>query len=186
MAPLEKDLRKLLETTEEAARDAAERAVQAVFGRLALTEASTPDSLKNDSLRLQLRERARQLGRGYAEGDATLQSDEAVRKGVPYLREELAYEVWHRMLFARFLAENDLLIHPVYKTPVSIADCAQLAEESTDGKDTSYGSRFRGRPPARALRGIRALRSADAGTCEREAVAGVTDRAVAGSTLPRL
>ena len=31
---------------------------------------------------------------------------------MPQLIEEIAYEQWHRMLFARFLAENDLLMHP--------------------------------------------------------------------------
>jgi hypothetical protein len=134
MAVLDRDARRLLEAIEEDARDAAERAVQAVFDRLALDALLTPETLKNDPLRLQLRERARQLGRGYAEGDVVLESNEAVRKGAPYLKEELAYEIWHRMLFARFLAENGQLIHREYG-PLSIADCAGLAEEAADGRD---------------------------------------------------
>ncbi len=134
MAALDRDARKLLETTEEAARDAAERAVQAVFDRLALDEVLAPVSLRNDPFRLILRERARQLGRGYAEGEVVLESNEAVRKGAPYLKEELAYEIWHRMLFARFLAENGQLIHPEYGA-LSLADCAGLAEEAGDGRD---------------------------------------------------
>ena len=36
---------------------------------------------------------------------------------------ECAYEHWHRMLFSRFLAENDLLIHPEMKVAVSLAEC---------------------------------------------------------------
>ncbi len=39
------------------------------------------------------------------------------------LVQETAYEHWHRMLFARFLAENDLLMHPG-GAPLSPAPCA--------------------------------------------------------------
>ena len=38
-----------------------------------------------------------------------------------------AYEHWHRMLFARFLAENDLLIHPEMQVGVTLEECAELA-----------------------------------------------------------
>ncbi len=50
-------------------------------------------------LRRVLRARARQLGGGDQE------------EGLPRLVEEIAYER-HRLLFARFLAENRLLMHP--------------------------------------------------------------------------
>ena len=36
------------------------------------------------------------------------------------LVEQVAYEGWHRMLFARFLAENHLLIHPEWRVPGKI------------------------------------------------------------------
>ena len=45
------------------------------------------------------------------------------------LAHEVAYEHWHRMLFARFLAENDLLIEPVSGVAVSLAECEELARE---------------------------------------------------------
>ena len=45
------------------------------------------------------------------------------------LAEEIAYEHWHRMLFARFLAENSLLIHPDFGTAVTLAECDELAED---------------------------------------------------------
>ena len=51
-------------------------------------------------MRVALRAEARQLG------------------GFERLVEECAYEQWHRMLFARFLAENDLLIHPEHGVAV--------------------------------------------------------------------
>ena len=48
--------------------------------------------------------------------------------------EECAYEQWHRMLFARFLAENDLLIHPEHDVAVTLAECAEIAQ-SRSGAD---------------------------------------------------
>jgi hypothetical protein len=43
-----------------------------------------------------------------------------------HLVTEIAYEHWHRMLFARFLAESNLLMHPD-GYPVSLADCKEDA-----------------------------------------------------------
>jgi len=37
------------------------------------------------------------------------------------LVEEIAYQQWHRMLFARFLAENGLLMHPT-GVPVTLQE----------------------------------------------------------------
>lgn len=47
---------------------------------------------------------------------------------MPRLVEEIAYEQWHRLLFARFLAENDLLMHPA-GVAVTLEECAELAPE---------------------------------------------------------
>src|SRR5260370_19708024 len=44
------------------------------------------------------------------------------------LIEAAAYAHWHRMLFARFLAERGLLRHPEHNVPVSLEDCRELAE----------------------------------------------------------
>ena len=41
----------------------------------------------------------------------------------------VAYEQWHRMLFARFLIENDLLIHPEHQVSVSFEDLVELAHD---------------------------------------------------------
>jgi hypothetical protein len=76
-------------------------------------------------LRLRLRTSGRQLGDAPEGGDQAL------------LREEAAYEHWHRMLFARFLAENGLLTAPAggARVAVSLAECHDLARERglTDG-----------------------------------------------------
>src|SRR5690606_34106872 len=45
---------------------------------------------------------------------------------------EVAYEHWHRMLFARFLAENDLLIEPDSGMAITLAECQELARERND------------------------------------------------------
>jgi hypothetical protein len=55
---------------------------------------------------------------------------------------ECAYEQWHRLLFARFLAENNLLLHPRYKAPVTLADCEELATELGESDAWSVAARF--------------------------------------------
>jgi hypothetical protein len=75
--------------------------------------------------------------------------------------EQTAYEHWHRMLFARFLAENELLIHPEMKVAVTLEECAELAaaEGGVDAWDLAgrYASRmlpqiFRPDDPVLAVR----------------------------------
>jgi hypothetical protein len=55
---------------------------------------------------------------------------------------ECAYEQWHRLLFARFLAENRLLLHPRFKAPVTLADCEELAAELGEPDAWSVAARF--------------------------------------------
>ncbi|MFN3625445.1 MAG: Eco57I restriction-modification methylase domain-containing protein, partial [Hyphomicrobium sp.] len=45
------------------------------------------------------------------------------------LTQECAYEHWHRMLFARFLAETDLLIEPESGVAISLDEARELARE---------------------------------------------------------
>ncbi len=71
------------------------------------------------TLRNQLRARARQLGDVQEESGAL---------SIDRLVQECAYEHWHRMLFARFLAENDLLIEPESGVPISLDECGDLAK----------------------------------------------------------
>ncbi|MFH1419803.1 MAG: DNA methyltransferase, partial [Planctomycetota bacterium] len=71
-------------------------------------------------LRNHLRARARQLG------DC---QDRSGRLAIDHLVGECAYEHWHRMLFARFLAENGLLIEPQEKIAISLAEAEDLAKE---------------------------------------------------------
>ena len=77
---------------------------------------TTPDQR---ALRNRLRAKARLLG------DALQPNG---RQDIEHLTYELAYEYWHRMLFARFLEANHLLIHSE-GVAVTMEDCAELAPE---------------------------------------------------------
>ena len=82
-------------------------------------------TLAQRSLRNALRAHGRQLGDARDPKHGTQEIDR--------LAHEVAFEHWHRMLFARFLAENGLLIHPEHGVAVSIEDCIDLAKE--EGQD---------------------------------------------------
>ncbi|MBQ6007750.1 MAG: SAM-dependent DNA methyltransferase [Kiritimatiellae bacterium] len=118
--PLDKNLRSALERTTLAARDVAETAAREVFTQLGVTDAKAPEWLDKDqaSFRRALRAHARALG-GERAADGS--------QKVAALVEEVAYEQWNRMVFARFLAENGLLVYD--GVAVTLAECAALAEE---------------------------------------------------------
>ena len=122
MSALHTELRKLLENTVLDAREAAEKAARAALTVLAVHQEEAYASLSeaNKSLRRKLRAEARRLGDPLEKG---------LTDPFPALVAEVAYEQWHRLLFARFLAENGLLIHPEFQASVSLQDCADIAEE---------------------------------------------------------
>ena len=47
---------------------------------------------------------------------------------IDHLVHEGAYEHWHGMLFARFLAENHLLIEPEMGVAITLDECEELAK----------------------------------------------------------
>lgn len=126
MQPLSSTLRNQLERTVIAARDVAEEGAWAALQRLAVDKAQAPSHLSpaQREQRVKLRARGRQLG------DVCRKNGE---QDIYYLHSECAYEYWHQMLFARFLAENQLLMHPD-GVSVSLEECEELAaDEGTDG-----------------------------------------------------
>ncbi len=123
--PLPKPLRTQLENTVKAARDVAEKGAKAALLQLAVAEAKVPDYLVSDDLK-SLRRRLRAHGR--ALGDAKAKDD---TQGTQHLVWEVAYEHWHRMLFARFLAENGLLMWEP-GAPVSLDDCRDMVDNHPD------------------------------------------------------
>ncbi|HEV3342283.1 MAG TPA: hypothetical protein VG125_18080, partial [Pirellulales bacterium] len=138
MAALASDLRRQLENVCVQARQLAEAAARSVLQKRAVKAAEpfshfTPADREQ---RTRLRARGRQLG-------DTRRANKT--QSIEQLSQELAYEYWHRMLFARFLAENNLLMHPD-GVPVSLADCEELAgaEGAANGFEVAarYASRM--------------------------------------------
>lgn len=133
MPSLPDELFSLLENKTLQAREAAEKAARNILAYLKV-ESGAWWGKKEDPQRdlwLGLRARARQLGYSVEENG----EKDPVKRGLPQLVEEIAYEQWHRMLFARFLAENALLMHPS-GVAVSLAECEELAPE--EGEDDAW------------------------------------------------
>ena len=64
-----------------------------------------------------------------------------------HLIEEVAYEHWHRMLFARFLAENNLLMYPDPDDPVAVTleECEDLVADEGAANGWELSARFAAR-----------------------------------------
>jgi hypothetical protein len=133
MAPLSNELRSMLERAIIKAREIAEEEAQAALIRFAVNRNEPFASLHAEQRRLRnaLRAKARQLGGGSSSPD----------KGFKLLVEEVAYEQWHRRLFARFLAENNLLMHPS-GVAVTLEECEELAEEEGEADGWQLAARY--------------------------------------------
>ena len=110
MAPLATELRNRLERVIVEARRAAEAGAKAALEAVAVHHHEPYPHMDAEARQLRncLRARARQLGDG---------QDRSGRLEIAQLMHECAYEHWHRMLFARFLAENHMLIEPESRSP---------------------------------------------------------------------
>ena len=130
MSVLSSGLRKVLEDACVRGRREAEAAARAAIGSLGVADKQVPGHLDEGQrvLRRGLRAKSRELGD--ADGSVEL------------LVAEGAFEQWHRMLFARFLAENNLLIHPTYRAPVTLAECDELAAEMGEPDGWAVAGRF--------------------------------------------
>src|ERR1039458_1484091 len=107
MPTLSKELRRTLENVVADARRIAEAGAEQALKQLAVHHSESWPAMTTEekTLREKLRAHGKQLG----DKRETSRPQE-----IPRLRQASAYEHWHRMLFARFLAENNLLIHPDY------------------------------------------------------------------------
>ncbi|WP_369349769.1 DNA methyltransferase [Stenotrophomonas sp. JAG2] len=126
MQALDKDLRGALEKTVKAARTVAESAAQAAVDQLGVghdkVEAFLSDAEK--ALRNRLRTHGKQLGDAR---DSKSTNPTYGKQEVQHLVQEVAYQHWHRMLFARFLADNNLLMYD--GVAVTIEECDELAPD---------------------------------------------------------
>lgn len=122
MPILSRELRKHLENTVVKARREAEKGAQKALEQLAVHHNEPWPSLSPEqrTLRNRLRAHGRQLG-DRRDGRGTQTIDR--------LKAECAYEHWHRMLFARFLAECDVLIEPETGMAITLEECRELALE---------------------------------------------------------
>jgi hypothetical protein len=138
MQPLDKTLRNKLERTVKEARDIAEAAAKTASQQIGVGEAKPFDYLSEDerNLRRRLRTHGRQLG---DRRNTNTETQEIGR-----LIEEVGYEHWHRMLFARFLAENNLLMYPDPDDPVAVSleECEDLASEEGSKNGWELAARY--------------------------------------------
>lgn len=123
MNALSPELRRQLERTIVAARGVAEAGARVALEALAVHHHEPYSSMSGEqrALRNRLRAHGRHLGdrRDPARG----------AQSIDRLVHECAYQHWHSMLFARFLAENGLLIEPESGVSITIAECEELARE---------------------------------------------------------
>jgi hypothetical protein len=122
MAVLDSSLRKQLERTVVSARTTAESAADKALKRLGMHQHEPPSTLSPDE---------RAFRRELAAQKSQLANYQA-------LVEQCAYEHWHRILFARFLAENELLIHPTAGVAVSLEDCDDAELQAEFGASDAY------------------------------------------------
>ncbi|HEX8092111.1 MAG TPA: SAM-dependent methyltransferase, partial [Blastocatellia bacterium] len=123
MITLDPKIRRRLESEVAEARKYAEKGARQAIKGFAVDQkeawpAMTPEQ---QALRRRLRAHGRQLGDRRDQEKGTQTIDRLVSK--------CAYEHWHRLLFARFLAENDLLVEPAVGVSISLDECRELARE---------------------------------------------------------
>lgn len=126
MQALDKDLRSALEKTVKAARTVAETAAYAAVDQLGVGH-DKPEAFLSDTekaLRNRLRTHGKQLGDAR---DSKSTNPTYGKQEVQHLVQEVAYQHWHRMLFARFLADNNLLMYD--GVAVTIEECDELAPD---------------------------------------------------------
>jgi len=126
MQALDKDLRGALEKTVKAARTVAEAAAHAAVDQLGVGH-DKPEAYLGDAekaLRNRLRTHGKQLGDAR---DSKSTNPTYGKQEVQHLVQEVAYQHWHRMLFARFLADNNLLMYD--GVAVTIEECDELAPD---------------------------------------------------------
>src|SRR3990172_1497169 len=132
--PLERGLRSILADAVSKARDSADAGARAALEQLGVHE-SAPYSHLTETQR-DLRRKLRIHGRGLGDNQT-----------MERLVEEVAYEHWHRMLFARFLAESNLLMYPDRDgpVPVTLLECEELAEKEGAANGWELAARFASR-----------------------------------------
>ena len=120
MSYLTSGQRGLLESGVKKARKVGEAGARNALQTLAVNSPEPFEHMSSEqrSLRNRLRSKGRLLGDELSTGGP---------QEIKHLSTEFAYDYWHKMLFARFLEANGLLIHSS-GVAVSLADCEELAK----------------------------------------------------------
>jgi hypothetical protein len=134
MSALDTKLRSQLDGVCQKARDKAEEAALSALQKRAVDAAEPHPHFT--AVEKKLRNRLRARGRQAGDVRRTNKT-----QGIEQLAQELAYEFWHRMLFARFLAENQLLMHPD-GVAVSLEDCEELAKSEGVSNGFALAARY--------------------------------------------
>lgn len=126
MQALDKDLRSALDKSVKTARTVAESAAYAAVDQLGVGHDKPEAFLRDEekALRNRLRTHGKQLGDAR---DSKSTNPTYGKQEVQHLVQEVAYQHWHRMLFARFLADNNLLMYD--GVAVTIEECDELAPD---------------------------------------------------------
>lgn len=121
MAVLTTSQRSTLESVVVKARNLAESGARNALHAFAIDEVEPYGHMSPEqrTLRNRLRSKARLLG------DSLPSTGE---QEINHLAYELAYEYWHKMLFAKFLETNGLLMHPD-GVAVTMEECEELARD---------------------------------------------------------
>lgn len=124
---LSKEQRRFLEKKVAAARRAAEAGAKAALDQLGIADPRPRAALSREErdLHPRLRARGRQLG--------DLRESRTGAQSIGRLAEAVAYEHWHRLLFARFLAESGFLHDPATRVPIALDEVHERAR--TRGQD---------------------------------------------------
>jgi hypothetical protein len=123
MAALKPDLRKDLERVIIKARNLVVADVTDRLKELNVHEGKRGAlSDTQAKLRIRLRAHGKQIG--------DIRNSQSEAQQIDRLVQECAYEQWHRMIFVRFLAENEFLIDPEYGQAVAMDALVEIAEES--------------------------------------------------------
>ena len=130
MNALSPSLRKQLERTVGDAREVAEMGAHSALESLAVHYREPYHHMSSEEriLRRRLRAHGRQLG--------DRRDSRSGIQPIDRLVHECAYEHWHSMLFARFLADNHLLIEPELGIAITLEECEELGKDENLDKWT--------------------------------------------------
>ena len=128
MTVLSADQRKLLSDVVVRAREVVEVACAQRITSLGVAAEKAPVVLTDveRAVRVGLRARARQLG------------------SIDALVTEASFEHWHRMLFVRFLTDNQLLVDDQFGQPLTMGEVTEYAAESGEADQWEVAARFAG------------------------------------------